>query len=58
MPSDFESEVVIVQTNHGLVYAVSVPPQSFEESRSNTLEHVPLISAGCANELAETARLG
>ena len=50
-PSELESDVVIVQTNHGIVYAVPVPPQSFEASSSNTLEcHAVNAPAAYANE--------
>lgn len=45
MPNELESDVVIVQTNHGLIYAVPVPPQSFEENSSNTLEHAEPVES-------------
>lgn len=51
MPSELQSDVVIVQTNHGLVYAVPVPPQSFAEHCSNTLEPTTTVPV---NRIAAT----
>lgn len=54
MPSEFQSDVVIVQTNHGLVYAVPVPPQMFAENCSNTFESsTVLVGPSAAHEPAQ-----
>src|SRR5690606_10455266 len=56
VPSEVESDVVIVRTNHGLVFSVPVPPQSFEEKRSCSHAQLPARSDCGSVEVARPVK--